>query len=823
MRRYVAALAVAVMPFAVGSCEDGPNQTYNPAPPNAGNVWNGSPGAGGLGDGGAFVPPARQGYDAGVGGTNANDLCTPTTEKAVWGTLFNEPIAPPGLVGGIDMAGGPKGDGASGFGGGCSSSNVSACTGAPPAYTYDPTKETWSGATVEQVQKFLCQGAATETFFGYSDQVGWGENYEVNATYNTSNREIFWINVTYGYNGTLSGTMCDSTKGTCGTASAPIDGSGDSYSLSMQNLPTTYTKKGGMPQQQLLDWSNKTALYQFVNGFYESLRYTYNNSYPAAPGATATAPGSCVATGDCQVFDNGASGGALYFTPLGILIYYQTTVGTAQADSIPIIVQMILQKLLPFSLSTNMAKLDVEGPTAITTNIYNTGHDCKYVLGQTFGDFNKNCVDVYPSSDPMAASKNAVQTAKLFGAMSHGDEQYAFNIQGVDPQFVASSLPATSVIADGQTPQDSDLSYELDWDQQLLGKIDNDFTANDPTQSQDWHGFGMIALEWANQVQHYMQKAYKVNTELGEPACLTTTFGGVSYTNTPANPGPSIVGQPVAGMPTSPVICSGLEGITTTAPSNFVQFPQQKVNALGTGATLAGPGNPAAGSLMTPGMHPGTWYSMFCNDADGLSLGAPNGYQDCIGGSAGFQGQASYYFDTMQDAVLQTGNWGTVLAQMPKRDLGNRRFFFQQWMLAMVKYLQVAAIADGTSATYGTPPFPVSPSSIPSPSMPTRCSSTPPGNRARGSRTPSTCSEATSTRRCNRRWTSRSPRSSSREPSIRTSGAGTTSAARRPRTPPSPRPRATCRGPRTCTSATWQVARCSCRPTAATPAPSTRT
>jgi hypothetical protein len=693
-------LAVAVLPFAVGSCEDGPNQTYSPAPPNAGSIWNGSPGQGGLGDGGAFVPPATQGYDASVGGTNANDLCTPITEKAVWGTLFQEPIAPPGLAGGIDMAGGPKGDGASGYGGGCSSSNVAACTGAPPAYTYDPTKETWSGATVEQVEAFLCQGVASQTFQGYTDQVGWGENTEVNATYNTSNREIFWLNLTYGYAGTLGGTICDSTKGMCtGVGGTPIAGSGDSYSMSMENVPATYTPKGGMPQQVLLDWSNKTALYQYVNGFYESLRYTYDPSYPAAAGATSTTPGSCVNSGDCQVFDDGASGGGFYFTPLGILIYYQTTVGTPQANSIPIIIQLVLQKLLPFSLSTNMAKLDVEGPTAITTNIYGTGGTCKYVLGQDFGTFNKTCVDVYPSSTPNAAALNAAETAKLFGAMAHGDEQYEFNIQGVDPQFVASSLPPTSVIADGQTPQDSDLSYQLAWDQQLLGKIDNDYTANDPTQPQDLHGFGMIMLEWANTVQHYMQQAYHVNTELGEPACLTTTFNGVTYTNTTSNPGPSIVGQPVAGMPTSPVKCSGLEGITTPAPSNFVQFPQQKVNAIGTGATQAGPGATPAGSLMAPGMHPGTWYSLFCNDAGGLSLGVPNGYQDCIGGSAGFQNQASYYLDTMQDAVLQTGNFGTVLAQMPQRDLGNRRFFFQQWMLAFTKYLQVAAIADGTSAT----------------------------------------------------------------------------------------------------------------------------
>lgn len=676
MRRYVAAFAVALLPFAVGSCEDGPNQTYSPAPPNAGTIWNGSNGAGGLADGGAFVPSATQGYDASVGGTNANDLCTPAQEKAIWTQLFTEPVQPPGLAGGLDMAGGPNGDGRSGYTG----------VNQNPPFVYNPAKETWTGVTVEQAEAILCQAVATQTFAGYTDQVGWGENQEVNATYNTSNREIFWLNLTYGYNGTLSGT----------------DGNGTTYTVGLQNTPMTMTPKNGQPQPITLDWSDSATLDATVNGLYEALRYTYYRGYPAAPG------GNCIASGDCEIGNFGAGGGAFYFTPLGLLIYVQTTVGSAQADSIPIIIQIVLQKLLPFSTGSNLMKLDVEGPTVTQTNIQGTGNTCKYVLGQTFKDFNSSCVEVYTAaSDPTNyMTDNAIAEDKLFGAMAHTDEAYEFNIAGIDPQFVASSLQPTQVIADGQTPGDNDTAYQLAFDQNLLGKLSNDYTANDPTQPQDLHGYGMVELEWANMLQHYMQQAYGVNTELGEPACLTTTFNGTAYNNTPKNPGPSIVGQPVAGMPTSPVKCSGLEGIVTTAPSNLVQYPQQKVNALGMAALQAGPsvgGNPAA-SVQSAGLHPGTWYSLFCNDAGGLSFGVPNGYQDCIGGSAGWQGAPSYYFDTAQDAVIDQGSHGTVLSQLPQRDLGNRRFFFQQWMLAVVKYLQSAGDSTQTLAQVDAQP-----------------------------------------------------------------------------------------------------------------------
>ena len=109
MRRLVpfAMALLPAIPLVIGGCEDGPTQTFSPAAAGAGSIWNGSNGAGGLGDGGANVPTGTENYDASFGGTNANQLCTADQEKAIWQELFPEPILIPGLAAGIDARAAP--------------------------------------------------------------------------------------------------------------------------------------------------------------------------------------------------------------------------------------------------------------------------------------------------------------------------------------------------------------------------------------------------------------------------------------------------------------------------------------------------------------------------------------------------------------------------------------------------------------------------------------------------------------------------------------------------------------------------------------------
>ena len=172
-----------------------------------------------------------------------------------------------------------------------------------------------------------------------------------------------------------------------------------------------------------------------------------------------------------------------------------------------------------------------------------------------------------------------------------------------------------------------------------------------------------------------------------------------------------------------PKVCSGLEGVTTTAPGNLVpaDHPTWAANMLGaagtsvnainslTGAPIAScksdevqAHNPlCATNGLSVGMKPGTWYALFCADADGLNAGGyPKGYNNCIGGVTNpFNPYTGYYFDTMLQAVANSfGHYPNATPgplSVPD-ELANRRFYFQEWMLALVKYLQTADVPNAS-------------------------------------------------------------------------------------------------------------------------------
>jgi hypothetical protein len=346
-----------------------------------------------------------------------------------------------------------------------------------------------------------------------------------------------------------------------------------------------------------------------------------------------------------------------------------------------------LLKLLPFGTSANLLKLDSagEGPTATVVNIAGSTTTCVYKLGQQFSDFDSTCVQAHPTSDPNQARDNATEEAKLFGGYTHSDEAYAFDLAGIDPQFVASSLAPTSIVADGQKPAPTDLAYQFEIDTQDLGTVANDYTNNDTTQPEDWHGIGLLTLELAQTIQTYMRTNYGVNTQLGDKAC-TAAMGAVFDGS-----------GDVIGAYANPTgkICSGIEGIVTTAPPASASLP---INALGAAAITAIPN----ASKLALGMKPGTWSSLICFDGGGISSGGvATGYTNCLGGNVNFNGQTTDYFDTLLHAILTayTGNTLYYAANPSPGDLNNKRFFFEEWVLSLVKYLQSADTPTATLAT----------------------------------------------------------------------------------------------------------------------------
>ncbi len=587
--------------------------------------------------------------------------------------MFRCTDLPPGLAACLDIAGGPTSNGGSGW-----------QPGDNPTTYYNPATETWTGATVEQAEAILCQATPYQFFQGLTNSVAWGDQAEVGVLYNTSNRQITDLLLQTGYEGGLSATSVDGKT---------------TYTVNLNNTPATQTNTAnGTTTAVLLDWNSPagvTAINVFADGLYDALRAKFSPTTPTDEGCGDPVAQCCVDSGHCIIGNNGAGGGYLWFTPLGLAIFVSTTVGSVQANSTFTLFDQQLVKTLPFSNSAALLKLDSTGigPAALTTNALGTGKTCNYTLGMKFSDFDTNCVQVFPTTTDGGAINNQIETRKLFGALNHTDETFIFNVVGVDPNFSA-TLGPTQVVADltddagvpvlvpgeVQEPTPNDTAYALNIDQNFLGVIANDFANNDATQAQDWHGIGLVTLETAYLVQKYMKAGYGVTTDLGDPACLAN----------PSSPGGGKV-------------CSGLEGIVTSAPpSSVAGLPStMSVNAIGAAAVTAtcsmsvadGGTCPAANTVpgvdtnLSVGLKPGTWYAEFCKDGQGVSsTGSPVGYQAC---------GDNYYFTAFQNAVAASFPLGTPVPAV----LADRRFFFQQWILALIKYLHVAADPNATLAT----------------------------------------------------------------------------------------------------------------------------
>lgn len=675
MRRpipFYAAPFVALAALLNAGCEDGPDQTYSPAPANAGNIWNGSPGQGGLGDGGAVVGTATENYDASFGGQNLNNICNAGQEKAIWTSLFAQNIAPPGIAGGIDITGGGYFMGPEGH---CTAGG---CVGADgftsnSSFTYDATKVTWTGMTVEQAEAILCQSTPTPglVFQGFTNSAGWGENLEFEVLYNLNSRQITDLILEPGYAGTLTAKATTTNGG---------NKVGDIWAMPFQNTPLTLN---GAPVT--LSWNKSDpAFIASINGWYNALLDQFAPNFPRDADCTNNAAGHCV----LYIFPGQAG---VNFPALNMNFYFPGPPDPTSITSTVSLLDLGLLKLMPFATAAELLKLDPTGPIASVPNISNSGTNCTYTLGETFKDFNAACVQSYPSSDPTQTSDNTIAENKLFGGMTHSDEAYSFDLAGLDPQFVAASLAPTNVVLDGQQPAATDVAYDFEIDTQDLGTVANDYPGNNPfdangkqTITPDFHGMGLVTLEWAQLIQEYLGQ-YGVNTQIGDPDCLAA-FGVYVSSTAAGNPAfGTVAGVTASG---APKVCSGLEGIVTSAPPADAatapyNFPG---NALGAAIQQS-----ATISAIKPtlSMKPGSWTSAFCADAGGLDAnGMPVGYTQCNGGG---------YFSTPRaivDAAIiaQSGFNGAAVPP----ELTNSRFFFQEWVLALTKYFQVVTPAGAS-------------------------------------------------------------------------------------------------------------------------------
>ena len=275
-RAYTCLLALSA--FALTHCEDGPNQTYNPAPPGAGAVWQGS-------DGGAFAEGTGKDFGNIGGSSNKNEICDPQAKHAKWSKMVEQPILPPSAAG-INILGG----------------DLKTTTFA--GLTVDKA-ETTTGSGCGKDEPCLCQSVPIGAEYTDNNPCNeWGDNGEVTLCYLADTRRAIALEVHRGYRGTLNATSRDGMH---------------KFVISADNLPILKDNK-----PYVIDWlaQDPTGVKgkAEIAELYDALAATYTSFLPEP---------DCNLTRHCRFADFADGGGYLSFSRLGILIRVSSTVAPA--------------------------------------------------------------------------------------------------------------------------------------------------------------------------------------------------------------------------------------------------------------------------------------------------------------------------------------------------------------------------------------------------------------------------------------------------------------------------------------------------------------
>ncbi len=482
MRRSAIAILSLAAPLALlaAGCEDGPTQTYSPAPPGAAENWNNA------GADASTSDPGSQGFDAGGGGTNKVNICTAAQQQAAWSKAFTSPLAPPFTAAGIDLSAGG---------------------------TFNPV-------TIEDVEQGLngnqqlCQGFNNASFCqdgsgnpGYA----WGENNQLQTCYDVATHQITFFLMFPGYDGTATFKLPATVGGK--TVPRAVDQNGHAGDLTyVWQIGQGVTENG-----QVLDmaWGNadggQTHTIAGVsdavaNKLFLALTYTYNSTLigtTTAPGVTPaltwmTDPNyNCLATGLCRTSMNAdGSGGNFGARTVALYADFATSNSTDKASAAsPSDIYMWPVKYMPYSFSNFNVGLDTfMGPNTDPTLKFN-GQPiygpytpagvlspstaptqtpfCTLYMGEKYSDFKKNCVSV--TGDSMT---DGLTLKKLLGGQHHAAEWFTFSVNGQNQNFSADSAELAApnyVLADSESepPADS-VATDLFNDIRSYGLVLND-------------------------------------------------------------------------------------------------------------------------------------------------------------------------------------------------------------------------------------------------------------------------------------------------------------------------------------------------------------
>jgi hypothetical protein len=460
------AFAAALFGCVAVACQDGPNQTYSPPPPNA--AWNdgrqvlNDAGVIAVPDGtatGATAPFVNDGGSAiSAGGNNANEICTQLQIAAITPLIDSAPILPPNGAARLNLAG-SDGDGG----------------------------VTWEGLTIQQAEAINCQGVSQSDVLGYgtSDLDVLWDNGAVYTAYSIATDKLQQITLVAPYGGKLVATSLDGST---------------VYTISVDGVtPITVSVNGGPTSSLSLDWLDAAngvpSAVAVFDQIYRALMATYMPTYPPEP-ANLT----CNQTGDCILgaFPSDQEG-YIGISPMDMFL-------SAGPYSIPTYANAIQEIDIQFSQVMNYSpanpvlKLDASGPGTLPLSLGGAA-PCQLSLGLNYNDFLANCINVSTSTDA-----NTSEVLELYSQFSHDEETFQFDISGVDPSFADSRLTQTQTVIDpppggcpanpsaAQCPQQGDTQFELWIDQFTLGLFANDWqydSSGNPTLH-DLHGAGAL-------------------------------------------------------------------------------------------------------------------------------------------------------------------------------------------------------------------------------------------------------------------------------------------------------------------------------------------
>lgn len=533
---------------------------------------------------------AKQGFVQQGGGTNKMEICSGDQKAMRWADMVKQPIVPPTQAAGLDISGGP----------------------------------TWAGLTIEAAEKINCQSDSQGDAFGDGTLVNsWGDNGEVWIQYRVSNHMAIQMTLWQGYLGTMNMKSRDGSHAYIVQVNSPI-------------------LRDGKPM--IFDWTGNSGKNFNPAGdeLYRALMATYAPGLPVDPQGI-----TCFDTGHCI---KGAFGDIAYFyvPAIGWAFWVPSISAGQPIPSTPNRLDMSPAKLLPYAYASPTLKMDKEGPTANAGTLGSSKVPCVLKIGLPYSDFVTDCVQVDGN-----AMQNQVEINKLLGGLSHGDQTFHFDVNGVDIDYAFASLPANDVVRDADLPHAADVSTEFVVDQSTLGPIANDYDVNG---KKDLHGTGAVYKEYLRLARTTLLSEAGVTD--GDPKkCLFPDPQPMNF-------------DPNAFMAALPAWCTGLEGgITPAVPAG-----KGDITNLGyAGATAITP-------AYKLGLKPGHPKITFCMDP---TVDPKNGYQNC---DVPF-GQTGDIFATSYAQALKVFGKGKV-SNMPA-DVQDVRFFFKMYMTAMMKYFTV--------------------------------------------------------------------------------------------------------------------------------------